>query len=550
MKIASEVTPEKLRGGFYSPPGLIAVCLDRVDQLLGDRGSISVLEPSAGDGAFIRGLAEHRLRDRISEMTAVELLDTEAAACESAGGSAPFPVRVHCTSFLGEVIEARPGYDVAVGNPPFVRFQFISTHERRRAEELSAELGFLLKGVSNLWIPILIKALACLREGGAFAFIVPAECMTGISAAEFRRWLVRNTDDLALDLFPPGSFPEALQEVVVLSGIRRTSATPSVRVVDHSDRAPLERRHSNHLDEPTWTRLLLTPAQLEAMDEAASLPGCISLGHAAKFGVATVTGANDFFTVSEATARHYDLQPWTKPLLPRIRNAQGLVFATADFEACIDDGIRCYLLDFAANSPEPTDFPAPASYLAEGEADLLHERYKCRIRSPWYRVPVVAAADLLLSKRSHLYPRVVLNEVRALTTDTIYQGKLTPPYLHKGRALAASFHNSMTLLSAEVEGRSFGGGVLELVPSEVTRLRLFVPDQMADEVDGLDTLSRSSAPDKDDMLIEETGRLLTKHVDGLTDALLSVLDDARRTLQRRRLERNRSSVDQPADAAA
>ena len=106
--------------------------------------------------------------------------------------------------------------------------------------------------------------------------------------------------------------------------------------------------------------------------------------------------------------------------------------------------------------------------------------------------------------------------------------------------MAASFHNSLTILSAEIEGRSFGGGGLELVPSEVARLRILVADELAEDLGRLDAISRSTDPDKDSLLVEETDRRLAKAVDGLDDSVLATLADARRTLLQRRLDRNRS----------
>lgn len=41
-----------------------------------------------------------------------------------------------------------------------------------------------------------------------------------------------------------------------------------------------------------------------------------------------------------------------------------------------------------------------------------------------------------------------------------------------GRTFAAGFYNSLTLLSAELEGRSYGGGVLKLEPTEAEKLLL------------------------------------------------------------------------------
>ncbi len=70
-------------------------------------------------------------------------------------------------------------------------------------------------------------------------------------------------------------------------------------------------------------------------------------------------------------------------------------------------------------------------------------------------------------KRAHHYPRLVLNNAEAYTTDTAYRIR---PFGIKPEALVLGFVNSLTCLTAEMEGRHYGGGVLELVPSEIERL--------------------------------------------------------------------------------
>ena len=70
-------------------------------------------------------------------------------------------------------------------------------------------------------------------------------------------------------------------------------------------------------------------------------------------------------------------------------------------------------------------------------------------------------------KRSHDTPRLILNRVGAYTTDTAYRIRTRDI---AGERLVGCFLNPMTALSAELEGRHYGGGVLELIPSEIERL--------------------------------------------------------------------------------
>lgn len=259
----------------------------------------------------------------------------------------------------------------------------------------------------------------------------------------------------------------------------------------------------------------------------------------ARFEVAAVTGANSFFSVDSKTLEEHGLNQWSRPLLPRIRHAVGLRYTKDDHALSDAAGARVHLLDFSADRPDPERFEGPSAYLAGGMEAGLHRRYKCRIREPWYRVPFIREGELMMSKRSHHYPRVVLNEAGAVTTDTIYRGTPVGGLVGHAEDLAAGFHNSLTLLSAELEGRSFGGGVLELVPSEVSRLLVPFVRGFGAELDRLDASARAQSESQD--LVDETGRLLTKADVGFDQSLMDTLESARLSLLQRRLDRNQSN---------
>lgn len=533
------MTADKLRGGFYTPDDLVDLCVSHIASLMRGRSRLRLLEPSAGDGAFIRGVARSSLRDRVEHVEAVELVELEAAKSAAAIRDSELVGSVVTCSAIEWAVASDALFDAAVGNPPFLRFQFVSKADRKFADELAQRLGVSFAGVSNLWLPVLLGALSRLRIGGAFAFVVPAECFTGISAGALRNWLVQNTAALRFDLFAPGSFPNVLQEVVVLSGKRtEANAGPVAFTITEHTRAGrrTSAEHSIKSGREPWTRYLLTKDQIGAVEEASHLSVVSKLDLLARFEVAAVTGANDYFSVDSATLDKFELRRWSRALLPRIRHAAGLRYTAADHALADAAGARVHLLDFSAHRPDPEEHAKPATYLEAGTNTGLHLRYKCRIREPWYRVPFIRAGELMLSKRSHHYPRVVLNEAGAVTTDTIYRGTAQGRLVGHADDLTAGFHNSLTLLSAELEGRSFGGGVLELVPSEVSRLLVpFIPGFGA-ELDRLDAIARAVGESED--LVDETDRLLMKADVGFNQALMDRLGSARAALLQRRLDRN------------
>ena len=547
MRARGETSAEKLRGGFYTPEALVEFCLQRAAGLLEGETGVKMLEPSAGDGAFVRGLVrgDSGIVERVSEVCAIEVAPEEAAKTELWLRASALPGRVLRRSVLQWAADTDEWFGLVVGNPPFVRYQFVSAADKAAIERLGVRLGLTFRGFANLWIPVLLGSLARLRPHGALALVLPTECFTGCSARAVREWLVGEVDDLSFDLFQPGSFPGVAQEVAVLSG-RRAAQTGvparsrSVRIVEHGsgcDGSSASSRGWSYRPGPedrSWTRSLLEPCHLQALDVACSLASVTRLDRVARLAVGTVTGANDFFCVDDETLANGALEPWARPLLARARHAPGLVVTADDHAGARAHGARTWLLDFDAEAPSPEDHPAANGYLEAGRRAGLAGRYKCRIREPWYRVPAIRRGSLLLSKRSHTYPRLLLNTAGVHTTDTIYRGDVLAGQTMSAGALVACFHCSLTLLTVELEGRSFGGGVLELVPSEISRLAVVRGSSLGGRLRGLDRVARSREPEE---LVHATDALLM--ASGLLPGeLVELLSEGHRALMGRRLHRS------------
>jgi len=84
-----------------------------------------------------------------------------------------------------------------------------------------------------------------------------------------------------------------------------------------------------------------------------------------------------------------------------------------------------------------------------------------------------------------------LNRAGAFTTDTAYR---IQPRGVSASGLVASFVNGLTALSSELEGRHYGGGVQELVPSEIERLLIPLGQRPTASLSDLDKLVRSGMP--------------------------------------------------------
>jgi adenine-specific DNA-methyltransferase len=129
-------------------------------------------------------------------------------------------------------------------------------------------------------------------------------------------------------------------------------------------------------------------------------------------------------------------------------------------------------------------------YLESGETSGYHLRNQLARRNPWYLSEHVIATELGMFKRSHIHPILFHKPADIYSTDTIYrvwiksemEADVSP------RQLAFSFINSLTFLSSEMVGRSYGGGVLELTPKEIRSIKI-PPFKCSDEeFQTLDTL--------------------------------------------------------------
>ncbi len=115
---------QKLRGGFYTQP-VIASFLARWVKVSKPK---SILEPSCGDGAFLDAIEEARIPN-LKQITACELNVEEA---EKAASRTSLPVKMHRTDFLRWYLffaQNEEGFDSVVGNPPFIRYQYLPAEQ-------------------------------------------------------------------------------------------------------------------------------------------------------------------------------------------------------------------------------------------------------------------------------------------------------------------------------------------------------------------------------------------------------------------------------------
>jgi adenine-specific DNA-methyltransferase len=503
---------QKLRGGYYTPPDLAAFLARWVKAIHPKQ----LLEPSCGDGAFFTALAEVGGFSKTA-VTAFELDKQEAAKAVARASQAGLShADVRARDFLEWAIthlgDDDTSFDAVVGNPPFVRYQYLPEPFQARAEKIFRQLRLPFTKHTNAWVPFILASLALLRAGGRLAMVVPAEIIHVMHAQSLRSYLGRQCRRLVIIDPEEIWFSDTLQGAVLLLAEKRHRADSAEGVGIY----PVKGRQFLNLDpsevfeapqsingktvEGKWTRALLDTETRALLDELIEHPEVHIFEHVAAVDVGIVTGANKYFLVTDEVVRRYQLDQWAHPMFGRSEHCPGIIYDK-----------KQHLTN--ARSGNPTNFlwfhtdhnridAAARTYIKVGEAQALHTRYKCRVRSPWYTVPSVYSTEIGMLKRAHDTPRLILNKIGAYTTDTAYRIRARDIGAEK---LVGCFVNPLTALSAELEGRHYGGGVLELVPSEIERLAIPLPADADIDLPDLDKAIRTLPTEK---ILARQGRVV------------------------------------------
>ncbi|MFT4028327.1 MAG: class I SAM-dependent methyltransferase [Protaetiibacter sp.] len=477
---AAKATPslEKLRGGYYTPEPIA----DFVSEWVAAAGG-RLLEPSCGDGNILTALAR-----RSPRALGIELIEDEALRARERSG-----VEVVAADFFDWFDDAQQGaYDGVAGNPPYIRFGSWSDPGRESALNLMRRHGLRPSKLTNAWVPFVIASILAVRDGGRVGLVLPAELLQVGYAGQLRRFIIENSTAVSIVAFRELVFPGILQEVVILLA-ERGSGPAEVRMHEvnraaelkgleveaaQAVRAPLS-------DAEKWTKYFLSPIHLELIRKVRSDERLRPVEEYASVDVGVVTGRNSFFVMTRGEARARRLDDLTIPLVTRSAQVAGVMYSADDHARFEGREHPTLLLD--ARGVDPDEHPGLADYIRVGESNEVHKGYKCRIRKDWWVVPSIWQADAFMLRQIHRHPRVTANQTEATSTDTVHRIRMKGGVDARKFAVAAC--NSVTFALTEVLGRSYGGGILELEPSEAEELRIpdpaLVPDELIDIVDEL-----------------------------------------------------------------
>lgn len=482
MRLKKDNSEQKLRGAYYTPLQLANAMVN----LCASEDIHTVLEPSCGDGVFLDSLKQLSFIEKIDSVDAVEIEPDEVKIVQNNYLNYH---NVHVQNedffeFYSRMVNTQKQYDLILGNPPYIRYQYLTETQRELQSSILTSHGMKANKLINAWVAFLVACVQLLSENGRIAFVIPAEILQVAYAEDLRLFLSEHLAKITLITFEQLVFPDIEQEVLVFIG-EKGSKEKGIRIIEMNDLSGFENldlqqngfQKMQHVKEK-WTKYFTTAKEMDLIQTIRADKRFAKFADYGLINVGITTGNNSYFSISEKTCNEYDLENVTLPLIGRSSHAHGIFFTNEDWERNKASGKNARLINFPDIPIE--DYPdRHKAYIALGEEAGENEGYKCSIRDRWYIVPSVWVPDAFFLRRNNLYPKFVLNRCNAVSTDTMHRMKFYPGVNPENILLA--YYNSISFAFTEICGRSYGGGVLEILPGEMGNIMLPKLDDINEE---------------------------------------------------------------------
>ncbi|WP_417198935.1 Eco57I restriction-modification methylase domain-containing protein [Bizionia sp.] len=535
MQLIKEASKEKLRGGFYTPEPIASFVLRWA---FNDNKQLDILEPSCGDGVFLKEIGKGGYE--YNSVTAIEFDKVEAKKSKKID---LLKTTIINADFHDFCINTKQKFDLVIGNPPYIRYQYFEKGQQEFASKIFEKAKLKYSKLTNAWVSFVVGSSLLLKEEGKIGFVLPAEILQVSYAQPLREFLAHFYNKINIVSFEKLVFPDIQQEVVLLLCEKNKSKTHLIEHLELKDANELKKLDVLKLKSPKkkidfksnkWTFYFLEQNEIDFLEKLQNNKIIPRLQEFAKVEVGITTGSNPFFTVPLSIVKKYNLEQYAKPLVGRSVQVPSAIFTKKDWIKNRNSEAKTHFLSFPKMTKLNGNIGA-RDYIALGEKNKIHEGYKCSIRDEWQIVPSQRTSDALFIRRNNKYPKLIINEADAFTTDTMH--RVTIKEKVNIKALTASYYNSLSFAFAEICGRSHGGGVLELMPSEVERILLPYNEKNAELLPIVDKMIREKKDISE--LLKITNEKILKENYGLTNKEIDLAHTIWKKLSFRRLNRGK-----------
>ncbi len=486
------------------------------------------------------------MRDENMLFNTVTAVEYEAAEADKARALGLHDSEVVNQDFHRFCLDTEKRFDLVVGNPPFIRYQYYDAAQQKLADEIFQNAKLKRTKLTNAWVTFVVGCTQLLRDNGKMGFVIPSELLMVKYAQQLRKYLAKTFNKINIISFENLVFEEIQQEVVLLLCEKNGTNEHKIEHIEVKDTNGLLALDPHQLRFPSkdidfhtdkWTYYFLDKKELDLLNKVKNMTKISSF---ANVEVGITTGSNDFFTVPQSIVSMYQLEDYARPMVGRSVQVNSLCFTKSDWRANVASEAKAHLLVFTPDAKEKGNDGVKA-YLESGEAAKIDKGYKTSIRDYWWVIPSIKLSDALFLRRNNLYPKFVLNNAGAYTTDTMHR-----VFINEGvnkKAFVASYYNSLSFAFAEILGRNFGGGCLELMPSEVGGIYLPYREENEQIFDKLDEMLRKKATA--DEILNYTDEIILHQGVGLSNDEVKLARSIWHKIINRRL--TRETLDKPTE---
>jgi adenine-specific DNA-methyltransferase len=463
---------KKNNGSYYTPELLADFIMAHVSPHFEASEKLSILEPSAGDGSFIRSFNKAKFPSSIKHYSfqAVEKIKPELEkAIKQANTNRKKDVRFSFVKndFLKFQASVNRKFSFIAGNPPYIKKSLLNKTQIELCQQIHTTAGLSEASIKNIWPYFLIRCCQLLDENGVLAFVLPAELLQINFSVELRQFLINNFERTEIFTFEDLLFECKGQDTVLLIAYKRHPSPGQYYAHINnlnqlsSNNFQLKENNALKITSTKWTHHLLSADDLTFIHKIGTNLNTIDHYCESKPGI--VTAGNKFFIVNEETEKLFNLTDFVKPIIQKGFFVNGsVVFDEKEYSQLVREGKPTKVL--CISDRQATKLPVSVQkYLEIGAQDKLSTGYKCSKRKNWFVIPNIAEVP-------DGYPKLLKNDADVLVTDTAYKIEMRKNYNISN--LIYSFYNSLSLAFTELGGRYYGGGVLELTPSEFEAILL------------------------------------------------------------------------------
>jgi len=444
---------------------------------------ITFLEPAAGTGAFFSALLLNTSEKQISSAVGCEIDPIYGNIANSIWKPSGFQL-VPC-DFIEFASDPHNfgKFTLLCTNPPYVRHHHLPSEQKSKLQSLVMQrLGSQPSGLSGLYVYFMLLADKLLADGAISSWLLPAEFLYVNYGRVLRDYLTSRVTLLSIHHFDPDEvqFDDALVSSCVVTYCKKPPSNEATCEMSFGGTFVASRLKKTM---PISQLRTLNKWTMPHFEPSSAPTNGIRLKEIVSVRRGIATGANDFFIINEDTAHKYDIpSKYLKPILPSPRLVHDSVIESNLDGTPKVEGFR-YLLDCTSSPDEVRRLhPGLWTYLEEGIAKGLPERYLCAQRAVWYfqekREPSLFLASYMgRSTETRTCPiRFFLNFSSALVTNVflnLYPTTELANIIGDNHERMIELVNSLNAIpsnSVLQAGRAYGGGLHKIEPKELLEL--------------------------------------------------------------------------------